>query len=102
MASLGLGTYVLVVLTVGGSKASSIKLALHREPHTSTDLFPAGSILPNEELVDGAVRELLEEDGLTLTHDDLTLLRINPVRVSLLEGKYELVYVFWDMFRYPS
>jgi ADP-ribose pyrophosphatase YjhB (NUDIX family) len=53
-----------------------------------------GSILPNEEPIDAAIRDLLEETGITLTLDDFTLLRYNPVRVSLPEGKSQLVYVF--------
>jgi hypothetical protein len=32
MVSVGLGHYVVVVLHVGGSKASDIKLVLYREP----------------------------------------------------------------------
>jgi hypothetical protein len=50
--------------------------------------------LPNEKHVDGDILELHEETGLMLTHDDLTLLSKSPVRVSLLEAKYQLVYVF--------
>jgi 8-oxo-dGTP pyrophosphatase MutT (NUDIX family) len=57
-------------------------------------LFLAGSVLYNEEPADAAFRELLEETGLTLTVDDLTLLRDAPVRVALPEGQRELVYVF--------
>jgi hypothetical protein len=37
---------------------------------------------------------LLEETGLTLTLNDLTVLSNNPVRVSLREGKHQRVYVF--------
>jgi 8-oxo-dGTP pyrophosphatase MutT (NUDIX family) len=52
-------------------------------------LFRAGSILPNEEHVDAAVRELFEETGLiTLIVDDFTLLDNNIVRVPLLVGKH--------------
>jgi 8-oxo-dGTP pyrophosphatase MutT (NUDIX family) len=61
MASLGHGNYFVVVLLVGGSKASGIKLVLQREPRTGKTWFPAGSILPNEAPVDAAVRELFEE-----------------------------------------
>jgi hypothetical protein len=51
--------------------------------------------LPNVELVDAYyVRELLEEAGLTLTFDDLTMLSDAPVRVALPEGQRQLVYVF--------
>jgi 8-oxo-dGTP pyrophosphatase MutT (NUDIX family) len=62
----------------------------------------AGSILPNEESVDADVRKLLEETGLTLTLDDLTLLSDAPVRVALPEGQRKLVYVFRRMFRFPT
>jgi 8-oxo-dGTP pyrophosphatase MutT (NUDIX family) len=88
MAFVGGGIYVVVVLIVGGSKVSDIKLVLQREPRTGKTWFHAGSILPpGEEHVDVAVRELHEETSLTLTFDDLTLLSNNPVRVSLLKGK---------------
>jgi 8-oxo-dGTP pyrophosphatase MutT (NUDIX family) len=87
MASVEHGHYVVVVLHVGGSKASDIKLVLQREPRNGKTLFPVGSILPNEEHVDVDVRELHEETGLTLTHDYLTLLSDAPVRVALPEGQ---------------
>jgi 8-oxo-dGTP pyrophosphatase MutT (NUDIX family) len=95
MTSTGLGHYVVVVLRVGESKASDINLVLQRGPRTAGKTqFPTCSILPNEEHVDVDVRELLEEAGLTLTLDDLTLLSDAPVRVSLPEGQRQLVYVF--------
>jgi hypothetical protein len=50
MASLGPDNDVVVVLHVGGSKASNIKHVLRREPRTAKTWFPAGSILPNEAL----------------------------------------------------
>jgi 8-oxo-dGTP pyrophosphatase MutT (NUDIX family) len=50
--------------------------------------------LPNEVHVDVVVRELLEENGLTLTIDDLTMLSDAPVRVALPEGQRQLVYIF--------
>jgi hypothetical protein len=61
MAFVGPGHYVVVVLHVGGSKASDIKLVLHREPRNDKTWFLAGSILRNEEHVDAVVCELLEE-----------------------------------------
>jgi hypothetical protein len=64
VASLGIGNYVVVVLNVGGSKASNIKLVLHREPPTGKTSSLAGSILPNEEHVDVVVPELREEMAL--------------------------------------
>jgi 8-oxo-dGTP pyrophosphatase MutT (NUDIX family) len=79
MAFVGHDNYVMVVLPVGGSEASGIKLVLQREPRIGRTWFLAGSILLDEDLVDAAVRELLEETSLTLTHDDLTLLSNNLV-----------------------
>jgi 8-oxo-dGTP pyrophosphatase MutT (NUDIX family) len=67
---------------------------LHREPRIGKTWFHAGSILPDEEPIDVVVRELHEEIGLIFTHDDLTLMSKNPVRVSLHEAKHQLVYVF--------
>jgi 8-oxo-dGTP pyrophosphatase MutT (NUDIX family) len=64
MASLGPGNYVVILLNVGGSNASYIKLVLQREPRTNKTWFLAGSILPNEEHVDAAARELHEEHAL--------------------------------------
>jgi ADP-ribose pyrophosphatase YjhB (NUDIX family) len=94
MASIGHGHYVVVVLHVGGSKASDIKLVVQCEPRIGEAWFLAGSILPNEKHVDANVRELLEETDLTLTFDDLTLLSDAPVRVALPERLRHLVYVF--------
>jgi 8-oxo-dGTP pyrophosphatase MutT (NUDIX family) len=83
MAIVGHGHYVVVVLHVGGSKAADIKLVLQREPRNGETWFHVGSILPNEEHVDVAVRKLREETGLILTRDDLTMLSDAPVRVAL-------------------
>jgi 8-oxo-dGTP pyrophosphatase MutT (NUDIX family) len=95
MAYVGPSYYVVVVMHVGGSKASAdIKLVLHRELRKTW--FLAGSILPNEEHVEADVRELLEETSLTLTYDDLTMLSDTPVHVALPEGKLQLVYVFFE------
>jgi 8-oxo-dGTP pyrophosphatase MutT (NUDIX family) len=93
MASVGPGRYVVVVIHVGGTKLSNVKLVLQRRPRTGKTWFPAGSVTTNEEHVDAAVRELHEETSLTLTPDDLTLLSDAPVRVALLEGQ-QLVYVY--------
>jgi 8-oxo-dGTP pyrophosphatase MutT (NUDIX family) len=82
MAFVGHGKYVVVVLRVGGSKASDIKFVLQRKPRTGKTWFPTGSIFPNVENVDVAVRELFEEIGLTLTPDDFTMLSNKPGRVS--------------------
>jgi 8-oxo-dGTP pyrophosphatase MutT (NUDIX family) len=93
MASLGPGHYVVLVIHVGGTRPSEVKLVLQREPRSGKTWFPAGSILPNEEPVDAAVRELHEETGLVLTPDDLTMLSEAPVRVTLPQGR-QLVYVY--------
>jgi hypothetical protein len=74
MASVGPGHHVVVVLHVGGSKSSYIKLVLQREPRIGKTWFLAGSILPSEEHIDVVVRELLEDIGLTLNFFDFTLL----------------------------
>jgi 8-oxo-dGTP pyrophosphatase MutT (NUDIX family) len=94
MTSVGPCNYVVVVLPVKGSKALDIKLVLQREPRNGKKWFRAGSILPNEEHVGVAVRELLQETDLTLRHDYLIMLNNNAVLVSLREGKNQLVYVF--------
>jgi 8-oxo-dGTP pyrophosphatase MutT (NUDIX family) len=94
MASLGPGHYVVLVIHVGGTKPSDLKLILQREPHSGKTWFPVGSVSPNEdEHVDGAVRELHEETGIVLTPDDLTLLSGDLVLVTLPQGR-QLVYVY--------
>jgi 8-oxo-dGTP pyrophosphatase MutT (NUDIX family) len=87
MASVGPGRFVVVVIHVGGTKLSDIKIVLQREPRTGKTWFPPGSVAANEEPVDVAVRELHEETGLTLTPDDLTLLSDAHVRVTLPNGQ---------------
>jgi ADP-ribose pyrophosphatase YjhB (NUDIX family) len=93
MASVGHGRYVVVELHAGGSKLADIKLVLHREPSSGKTWSPTGSISSNEEHVDAVVRELHEETGLILTHDDLTPLSDAPVRVEFHDG-HQIVYVF--------
>jgi 8-oxo-dGTP pyrophosphatase MutT (NUDIX family) len=93
MASVGPGRYVVVVLHVGETKLSDVKLVLQREPRTGKTWFPAGSVTAKEEHVDAAARELHEETGLILTPDDLTLLSDAPVRVAL-PARQQLVYVY--------
>jgi 8-oxo-dGTP pyrophosphatase MutT (NUDIX family) len=94
MASLRPGNYVVVVLPVGGSKASNMKLVFQRVPRNDKAWFLAGSILPIEAHVEVAVRELFEEVGLTLTVDDATLLSGNHVRVPLSVGEHQFVHIF--------
>jgi ADP-ribose pyrophosphatase YjhB (NUDIX family) len=93
MAYVGPKRYVVVVLHVGGTKLSEIKLVLQREPRSGKTWFPAGLVLANEEHVDAAVRELHEKTGLILALDDLTLLSDAPFRVALPVG-LQLVYVY--------
>jgi 8-oxo-dGTP pyrophosphatase MutT (NUDIX family) len=83
MAFVGPGRYVVVVLHVGETKLSDVKLVLQREPRTGKTWFPTGSVTANEEPADAAVRELREETGLILTPHDLTLLSDALVRVAL-------------------
>jgi 8-oxo-dGTP pyrophosphatase MutT (NUDIX family) len=84
---------VVVVLHVGGTKLSDVKLVLQREPRTGKTWFPAGSVTSSEEHVDAAVRELHEETDLILTPDDLTLLSDAPARVAL-HARQQLVYIY--------
>jgi 8-oxo-dGTP pyrophosphatase MutT (NUDIX family) len=102
MASVGLGHYVVVVLHVGGSKASDIKLVLQREPRTGKTWFLAGSILPIEELVDVDIRELLEETGLALTLGDLTMLSDAPFPSHYMEIDVSMFTSSHHMFRFPT
>jgi hypothetical protein len=51
MASVGPGRYVVVVLHVGETKLSEVKLVLKREPRTGKTWFPAGSVTANESLL---------------------------------------------------
>jgi hypothetical protein len=48
MAYVGHGRYVVVVLHVGGTKLSDIKLVSQREPRSGKTWFPAGSVSANE------------------------------------------------------
>jgi hypothetical protein len=48
MASTGHGRYVVVVIHVGGTKMSNVKLVLQIEPRTGKTWFPAGSVAANE------------------------------------------------------
>jgi 8-oxo-dGTP pyrophosphatase MutT (NUDIX family) len=102
MASVGPGHYVVVVLHIGGSKASDIKPVLQREPRTRKTWFHAGSILPNEEHVDVVARELLEETGLTLTHNDLTRLSVLRFASRYPKGNVSLFTSFRRLFRFPT
>jgi hypothetical protein len=65
MASVGLGRYVVVVLHVGGTTLSDIKLVFQREPCSGKTWFPTCSISANEELVDAAVREYMRKLALS-------------------------------------
>jgi 8-oxo-dGTP pyrophosphatase MutT (NUDIX family) len=90
MACVGPRRCVVVVIHVGGTKLSNVKLVLQCEPRTGNTWFPAGSITTNEEHVHAAVRELHEETGRTLTPDDLTMLSDAPVRVALPDRQQRL------------
>jgi 8-oxo-dGTP pyrophosphatase MutT (NUDIX family) len=86
--------YVVVVLSVGGTNPSDIKLVLQREPRTTKVWFPAGSILSNGAHVDAAVREMFEETCLTLTVHDVMMLSGNRVLIPLPARQHQLVHVF--------
>jgi 8-oxo-dGTP pyrophosphatase MutT (NUDIX family) len=101
MASVGPGNHVVVVLHVGGSNTSYINTVLQREPRTGNALFPYGIVLPSEDHVDAAVRELFEETGMTMAVQDLTMLSSADVRVPFLEGKYQLFYVYAESVHVP-
>jgi hypothetical protein len=57
-ASVGLSKNVVDVLHVGGTHASYLKLVLQREPRPGKPRFRVDIVLPNEEQVDEAFREL--------------------------------------------
>jgi 8-oxo-dGTP pyrophosphatase MutT (NUDIX family) len=87
MASFRIYTYVVIVLPVGSPNASDIKLVLQREPKSNRAWFPVGAGLTNEGHVDVAVRELLEETGMTLIVDKFTMLSGKVVCVPLPDIK---------------
>jgi 8-oxo-dGTP pyrophosphatase MutT (NUDIX family) len=70
MAYVGPRGYVVVVLHVGGTKLTDVKLVLQREPSSGKAWFLVGSTSSNEEHVDAIVREMHEETGLILTLED--------------------------------
>jgi hypothetical protein len=47
----------------------------------------AGIVLPNEEPIDAIVQEFFKETGLTLTVDDLTMLRGEDICAPLPDSK---------------
>lgn len=64
---------------------------------TGTYGLPAGRLEPNEELVDGAARELKEETGLVAQKEDL--LHLPRVFYAEIERKGgEIVKFKWDVF----
>jgi hypothetical protein len=65
MACVGPRCYVVVVLHVGGTKLSDVKLVLQREPRSGKTWFRAGSVTANEEHVEAPVRELHEKTCLS-------------------------------------
>jgi hypothetical protein len=84
----------VILLYVGGSKASDIRNILKLKIRIGKTKYCVGLILHDEEDVDAAVCELNEKTCLILSPDDLTLLDNNPFRVSLPEARHQLVYVF--------
>jgi hypothetical protein len=58
MVAVGPCNYVVILLNVGGSKVSDMKLVLQREPRTRKTWYHDGFVLHDDEHVDAAIREL--------------------------------------------
>jgi hypothetical protein len=61
-----------------------------------------GSVLPNEELADGALCDFSEETGLTLTPDDFTMLSNNRIEYPYMKGNKNVFTSSRHVFRYPA
>jgi hypothetical protein len=59
MAYVGHSNYVVVLLPVGSPNGTDIELVMQRELRTDRICLPPDTVLPSEEPVDAAVRELL-------------------------------------------
>jgi 8-oxo-dGTP pyrophosphatase MutT (NUDIX family) len=93
MAYVRHGNYLVVLLPVGSLNGTDIEFVMQREPRTGQIWFHPDTVLPSEEPVDVAVRELLEETGLTPTADDLTLLCGEDVRAITRQHDAECLCV---------
>lgn len=85
------------VLVITEGKVLLVKHKPKAEHLTGTYGLPAGRLEDNEEVVEGAMRELFEETGLQVTKDEL--IHIPKVFEADIPRKGgEIVHMTWDVF----
>jgi hypothetical protein len=96
MASVGPGNYVVVALHVGGAKASDMKSGVTTRTSFRYLMVSCRYRFAQRKTCrrGRSHRELLEEIGLTLTVENLTLLTDVAFRVPLPDVKLQHVYVY--------